>query len=145
MRLMIIQILKRWELIASGVMISFGAWNVKRLNKTRKQLEVARFISYHNLSLVGLLETKVKRKELRALYLRMFPSWCLTSNLAWHEGGRIIVGWNSVDVHVDILRCQSQYIHLVVSPVRGTQFVCTLSMVQMIGMSVYSCFLTLGS
>jgi hypothetical protein len=57
------------------VVIIFGAWNVRGLNKTRKQLEVARFISYHNLSLVGLLETKVKRKELGTLYLRMFPNW----------------------------------------------------------------------
>lgn len=44
------------------MMISFGVWNVRGLNKTRKQLEVAGFISTHNLSHVGLLETKVKRK-----------------------------------------------------------------------------------
>jgi hypothetical protein len=98
-------------------MIRFGAWNVRGINKTEKQLEVAHLISYHNLSLVGLLETKVKRKGLGALYLRMFPDWCLTSNLAWHDGGRILVGWKSVDMQVDILSCHSHFIHLAVSPV----------------------------
>ena len=87
---------------------------------------MARFISYHNLSLIGLLETKVKRKGLGALYLRMFPDWCITTKLAWHDGGRIIVGWKGEDVHVDILSCQSQYIHVVVSPNSGDEFVCTL-------------------
>lgn len=106
-------------------MISFGAWNVRGINKTRKQLEVAKFLSYHNLSLVGLLETKVKRKGLGALYLRMFPNWCITTNLAWPEGGRIIVAWKSVDAHVDILSSRSQFIHMEVSPVNGTPFMCT--------------------
>ena len=41
------------------MMINFGAWNVRGVNMTRKLLEVARLISYHNLSLVGLLESKV--------------------------------------------------------------------------------------
>lgn len=44
------------------------------INKARKKFEVARFIAYHNLSLVGLLETKVKRNGLGELYLRMFPT-----------------------------------------------------------------------
>ena len=72
-------------------MISFGAWNVRGINKARKQIEVAQFLSYHNVSLIGLLETKVKCKGLGSLYLRIFPNWCFTTNLAWHEGGRIIV------------------------------------------------------
>ena len=66
---------------------------------------MARFISYHNLSLIGLLETKVKCKGLGALYLRMFRNLYITTNLAWHDGGCILVGRKSADVHVDILSC----------------------------------------
>ena len=55
----------------------------------------------------------------------MFPNWCITSNLAWHDGGRIIVCWRNEDVHVDILSCQSQFIHIAASPNNGAQFVCT--------------------
>jgi hypothetical protein len=84
-------------------MINFEAWNVRGLNKVNKQLEVARFLSSHNISLIGLLETKIKRSGLGSLYLRVFPGWCLTSNLAWHDGGRIIIGWRSEDIQVDIL------------------------------------------
>ena len=56
------------------------------------------FFSIHNISSVGLLETKIKRKGLGALYIRVFLNWCLTSNLAWHDGGRIMVGWKSEDI-----------------------------------------------
>lgn len=55
----------------------------------------------------------------------MFLSWCITTNLAWHDGGRIIVAWKSTDVHVDILSCKSQFAHLHVSPVHGNSFLCT--------------------
>lgn len=123
-------------------MISFGAWNVRGINKTRKQLKVARFISYHNLSLVSLLETKVRRKGLRAHYLRMFPNWCLTTNLAWHDGGRIIVGWKSGDVHVDILCCLSQFIHLLLLLLMVPRLYVPLCMVQMTSGNDIICFVS---
>ena len=44
------------------MMISFGAWNVRGINKAKKQIEVAHFLSSNNISLIGLLENKVKRK-----------------------------------------------------------------------------------
>ena len=65
------------------IMINFGAWNVRGLNKVNKQLEVAQYLSTHNISLIGLLETKIKRSSLGALYLRGFPGWCITSNISW--------------------------------------------------------------
>ena len=57
----------------------------------------------YNINLIGLLETKIKRTSLVALYLRVFPGWCITSNIAWHDRGRIIVGWRSEDVQIDIV------------------------------------------
>jgi hypothetical protein len=45
--------------------------------------------------------------------------------LAWHDGGRIIVGWKSEEVQVDILVCRSQLIHLKASPLNGFPFLCT--------------------
>ena len=53
-------------------MTNLCAWNVRGLNKVNKQYEVARFLFSHNISLFGLLETKVKRKGLEALYLLLF-------------------------------------------------------------------------
>ena len=94
------------------IMNNFLTWNVRGLNKARKQIEVARFISNHNISLFSLLETKVKRPGLGALYQRLCPSWCFTHNLDWHKGGRIIVAWKSDDVAVDIRHTSSQVIHV---------------------------------
>lgn len=106
-------------------MINLGAWNVKGHNKANKQLEVARFLSNHNISLIGLLETKIKRAGLGALYLRVFSGWCITSNIAWHDGGRIIVGWRSEDIQIDIIQCDSQFIHLMGVPKTENSFHCT--------------------
>lgn len=95
------------------------------LNKVNKQLEVARFLAEHNISLIGLLETKIKHVGLGALYLRVFLGWCITSNIAWHAGGRIILGWRSEDIHIDILQCDSQFIHVKGVPKSGSTFHCT--------------------
>lgn len=37
-------------------------------------------------------KTLIVRKGLGALYLRMCPNRCLTTNLAWHDEGKIIIG-----------------------------------------------------
>lgn len=87
-------------------MINICAWNVRGLNKANQQVEVANFISTYDISLIGLLEAKIKRKAMGSLYLKIFPNWCITSNIAWHDGGRIIVGWKE-DIHLDILQCHS--------------------------------------
>lgn len=78
-------------------MNSTCAWNVRAANKVHKQIDLANFIRYNNISLIGILESKVKRAGLWALYLRVFPNWCITSNLDWHKGGRIVVAWRSED------------------------------------------------
>ena len=101
------------------------AWNVRGLNKAKKQEEVARFISNHNISLFGLLETKVKRNNLGRLYQNICPGWCFTHNLDWHKGGRIIIAWKGEDIKVDIKRYHSQYIHLEVFPSFDKKFMCT--------------------
>ena len=77
-------------------------WHVRGLNKVSKQAEVTRFISNHNVSLFSLLETKVKRQGICALYQRICPSWCISCNLAHHKGGRIIVAWKAEEIKVDI-------------------------------------------
>ena len=109
----------------SLLMNNILAWNVRGLNKESKQDEVARFISCHNISLFGFLETKIKRNWLVRLYQKICLGWCFTHNLNWHRGGRIVVALKSEDVKVDILTYHSQYIHLEVSPTVDRNFLCT--------------------
>ena len=100
-------------------------WNIRGLNKARKQQELANFIANHNVSLFGFLETKVKRNALGPLYLRLCNNWCFTHNLVWHKGGCIIIGWKGEEMKVSIRECNSQVIHLEVHPLNGTTFFCS--------------------
>ena len=58
----------------------------------KKQLEIARFLKTHNISLFGLLETKVKQHNLGQLYQHLCIEWCFSHNLARSDKGRIVIG-----------------------------------------------------
>ncbi|XP_057543248.1 uncharacterized protein LOC130821478 [Amaranthus tricolor] len=116
---------KRWGLTPSRIMNNILTWNFRGLNKANKQAEVAHFIANHNISLFSLLETKVKRQGISALYQRIYPSWCITHNLALHKGGRIIVAWRAEEMKVDIRFVSSQIIHLIVNPNVCDSFDCS--------------------
>lgn len=45
--------------------------------------------------------------------------------MAWHDGGRIVVGWRSELVQLDILECSSKLIHLSVCLRVAKNFRCT--------------------
>ena len=68
-------------------------WNVRGLNKAKKQLDMAHFLAQHNVNLFGLLETKVKQNKLGSLYQRLCPGRCFSHNLPWDNSERIIIGW----------------------------------------------------
>ena len=116
---------KRWGLTLSKIMNNILTWNVRGLNKANKLAEVARFIANHNISLFSILETKVKRQGIDALYRRIYLSWCITHNLALHKGGRIIVAWRAEEMKLDIRFVSSQIIHLIVNPNVGDSFDCS--------------------
>lgn len=106
-------------------MNSILTWNWRGINKARKQIKVARFISNHNISLFSLLETKVKNHGLGALYQRLFLAWRFTRYLDWYKGGRIIVAYKSDENDVGIRHCSSQVIHVDVTPLVGRKFSCS--------------------
>ncbi|XP_062093302.1 uncharacterized protein LOC133799300 [Humulus lupulus] len=85
-----------------------------------------KMISYHRIGFVGLLETKVKAANMRALYLYMFSGWCFTSNISHHPNGRIIIAWNLNSFEVDIKGGTSQFIHCWIRPKQWSQFAVTV-------------------
>lgn len=97
------------------------AWNVRGLRKGSKQLEVAKFLALKNISLFGLLETKVKRNKLGPLYHTICYNWCFTHNMS---DGRIILGWNGEHMSVSVLMCSKQLMHIEVKPVVGEIYLC---------------------
>ncbi|XP_057251813.1 uncharacterized protein LOC130591882 [Beta vulgaris subsp. vulgaris] len=42
------------------------------------------------------------------LYKRLFSGWCFCSNSAYHQNGRIIVAWNALSFHVNIIAMSAQ-------------------------------------
>ncbi|CAO2834817.1 unnamed protein product [Amaranthus hypochondriacus] len=88
----------------------------------RKQYEVMQLISKSNVSMFGLLETKIKRSNFGQVYSKFFSGWCITNNLAHHKNGRIVIGWNPAHMQVDVTFCSSQIIHLKVIPVNEKPF-----------------------
>ena len=48
------------------------AWNVRGLNRPKKQREVANFLLNHKGGLVGILENKIKPKGFANMYMNMF-------------------------------------------------------------------------
>lgn len=101
-------------------------WNVRGINRARKQEDVRNYINKLSVGLFSLPETKVKISNLGNRYQRMFVGWCFTSNSSYHKGGRIIVAWKAGSFNVNIISASSQFIHCYVKPLSALGgFFCT--------------------
>lgn len=116
------QLCKRWGLTPFWTVNNILSWNVRGLNRRKKQLEEANFLGSNNIALFGLLETKVKGSNRGTLYQSLCPSWCFSHNMS---NGRIIIGWRCEQIFVNILSCSSQFLHIEVQPLVGVSFLCT--------------------
>ncbi|XP_062109857.1 uncharacterized protein LOC133821725 [Humulus lupulus] len=74
------------------------------------------------VGLVCLLETKLKGPRLGHMYMSLFQGWCITSNLAAHSGGRIVLTWRHESFVLSVLDCTAQSIHCFLQPKRSTGF-----------------------
>ncbi|KAH7836105.1 hypothetical protein Vadar_032774 [Vaccinium darrowii] len=80
-----------------------GAWNIRGLNDPLKQKEVLSFIRSQKLSLVGIVEIKVRLENFDKTVRFCFPAkWASIHNGSNDRVSRIIVAWNALDVTVDI-------------------------------------------
>lgn len=69
------------------------SWNVWGLNNPEKAREVREFLSEKNVSLVGLLERKMKEKNLDKFTKTFGKKWSWISNSIGNLKSRILVGW----------------------------------------------------
>ena len=91
-------------------MIKFAAWNISGLNDPLKQKEVISFVMVHSLSVVCLLETRVRVSNKDKNFTSIFPSWCLLYNYDHALLGRIWVCWNPREVNIAAMLCTDQAI-----------------------------------
>lgn len=77
-------------------MIKLLMWNVRGMNTSSRQREVAKSIAGRNASICILVETKIKIHKKEKVLRRTFGGWNCFDNYEWHEKGRIWVLYKEV-------------------------------------------------
>lgn len=75
-------------------MVKVCAYNVRGLNKSWKQHDLHSFLVDNDISLVGVLETKIKAPNDVASSRVIHNLWSWEDNYSHHPSGRIWIGWN---------------------------------------------------
>ena len=84
-------------------------WNVRGFNNPLKQREVVGRVRRLNVSIVCLLETRVKRLKMQKIVDKQFQGWKLYHNYSEALNGRIWLLWKN-QVQVDLVAITNQSI-----------------------------------
>ena len=106
--------------------LHFGFWNLRGLNYPLKQKAAKLFLKNNEISLIGLIEHKVKEPNIKRVVRSICPQWQHTHNSTHAPIGRILVCWNPHILNVKILHMTSQLVHCeVMSILDGLVFLVT--------------------
>ncbi|XP_074305021.1 uncharacterized protein LOC141639953, partial [Silene latifolia] len=89
------------------------------------QRDVKWYMHHSNVSLFGLLETRVKPRSLNKVAKNICEGWSFTTNYNYHSGGRIWVLWKDSHLKIDIIVKSAQYIHVKATTIEGCHFFVT--------------------
>ena len=81
--------------------LNIAVWNIRSMNKQKKQKDVLNFIREEKLSICGIVETHIKPTSISKIADYAFGGWDWVSNISCSSSGcRILVGWdrNKMDV-----------------------------------------------
>jgi exonuclease III len=88
------------------------SWNIRGLNKAFKQREIRKVIRLWKISILCLVETKVRQENMDRVISNTLPGWEVLHNYGAHCYGRIWICWDpriadihSLDVHEQVLTC----------------------------------------
>ncbi|XP_021737700.1 uncharacterized protein LOC110704212 [Chenopodium quinoa] len=84
----------------------YSIWNVRGLNDPGKVAYVRRLLHSHSIYVVGLLEGKIKLKNVLTYQRKFGSSWLWLCNYDNSPEGRIWLGWNVDRVKVNVLKIQ---------------------------------------
>lgn len=87
-----------------------AAWNVRGMNNPVKTKEVRDFLEVNNISVMGLLETKIKRQNAGKLQKKLGNKWNWSTNYDHHDEGRISVGWRTDRFKMETCNTHPQFI-----------------------------------
>ncbi|KAJ8438642.1 hypothetical protein Cgig2_016388 [Carnegiea gigantea] len=92
-------------------MDNIASWNIRGLNWPNKQEDVKMFPHSNKIGLVGLLEIKIKEKNIQKVASNLFPSWRWIHNFHLNSRGRIWVAWRPSTYQIKLIRMSEQLIH----------------------------------
>ena len=96
-------------------MINIGFWNVRGMNSQTKQFDINRMLSQNNVGLFGLLETRIKSRNMQNNVFSSDGKWSLVTNYNQHNGGRIWLLWDPKYFELEDITTFTQCIHVKVS------------------------------
>ncbi|XP_071933582.1 uncharacterized protein [Coffea arabica] len=88
-----------------------GAWNIRGMNSDAKQSEIRNWIKNNEVSIFGLLETRVKQKNADRIARAIGPYLVKLDNYACHHNGSIWVFWDPSKASVKTIKLSSQFVH----------------------------------
>ncbi|XP_073291149.1 uncharacterized protein [Primulina huaijiensis] len=92
--------------------MKIACWNVRGFNKPLKQSNAQGLIKKHNLSILGLLEVKVKACLVDRMMATNFPGMSFIHNFLLSDKSRVLLMWNNSVVNVDLLEMTDQVNHV---------------------------------
>lgn len=92
---------------------------MRRLNGPITQKEVKSFVKNNNLSIIGLIEHKIKEPNSGRILNLMLPNWPFVHNYTHAPIGRICVSWDPALVSINMLSQTSQAMHCQVHSIVG--------------------------
>ncbi|MDV3166671.1 MAG: hypothetical protein Q8807_03390 ['Waltheria sp.' little leaf phytoplasma] len=84
-------------------------WNTRGFNDPIKQKEVVRRIRDLGVSMVCLVETRIKNSKMQSVLDRWFQGWEMLHNYAYAVNGRVWILWRDMD-RVELVGASDQYI-----------------------------------
>ncbi|KAL6515139.1 ATP-binding cassette sub- G member 4 [Orobanche hederae] len=87
-------------------------WNIRGVNSLAKQRAVRDRCLVNNVSVVCLLETKVKAKNEDKIWGSLGLGWEFVTNNEFDNSGRILLGWRKDFYTVQVLSKGAQWIHV---------------------------------
>lgn len=91
-------------------MIRIASWNIRDLNSPLKQKDVKSFINQKEISIIGLLEVKVRQQNSKPILNKIFRNWEVFQNSLPNTVSRIWVGLNPALFHAHIIHNEEQCI-----------------------------------
>ena len=107
--------------LLSFLLMIISSWNIRGLNRTNKQREVAQLIHNHSIDVMGIVETKIKIGKQDSVQFKMLPNWDFFTNVKSDSTNRIWLTWNPCKAKLHILHESKQVLHVLIEDVQNSK------------------------